>query len=360
MRIGVFCTNEYTTPPPSDVIYAPLQVTQQIADGLTERGHQVTVYAPKGSRMKSTVFTNDLVALKKNKMLLPFTIRHNERTVGSYEHLALSSLFKHALEGRFDLVHVHPAIRGIFYPQFVKIPVVFTLHDPIDAEKKFFFERCNSKNTYFVSISNAQRKGAPHLQWAGTVYNGIYPKRFPFNAKPGKHFIVIGRLVPDKGIFEAIQAARIARVPLHIAGMPNCGPYWERKIKPYLSKTITYVGMIPYDKMPHAMSQSRGLLFPIKWEEPFGLVMAEAMACGTPVIAFKHGSVSEVAENNKTGFIVNTVSEMAKAIRSIDTIDRSYCRTHATTKFSVENMVTGYEKIFRKLIARHNDNKKNN
>lgn len=353
MRIGVFCTNEYTTPPPSDVIYAPLQVTQQIADGLTERGHSVTVYAPTGSRMKSKIFTNDLVPLKRNKVLHPFIARHNERTVSSYEHLALSSLFKHAAEGKYDLVHIHPAIRGIFYPSFVRVPVVFTLHDPIDAEKKFFFERCVAKNAHFVSISDAQRKGAPKLNWAGTVYNGIYPKRFPFNAKPKNHFIAIGRLVPDKGIFEAIQAARLARVPLLIAGKPNAGPYWERKIKPYLSKSIRYVGMIPYNKMPTFMSQARGLLFPIKWEEPFGLVMAEAMACGTPVIAFNRGSVSEVAAHNKTGFVVKTVQEMAKGIKKIDTISRAHCRSYVDTKFSVDNMVSGYETIFAKLIRKH-------
>lgn len=358
MRIGVFCTNEYTTPPPSDVIYAPLQVTQQIADGLADRGHRVTVYAPKGSRMKSKVITNNLVALKKNSVLRRFIEKHNERTVGSYEHLALSALFSDAAKGAYDLIHVHPAIRGIFYTPFVRVPVVFTLHDPIDAEKKFFFERLNGRNAHFVSISHAQRKPAPHLHWAGTVYNGIDPKKFPFSRRPGNHFITIGRLVPDKGIHEAIQAARKARVKLIIAGKPNCGPYWERKIKPYLSSSIKYVGMIPYTNMPRAMSEARGLLFPIKWEEPFGLVMTEAMACGTPVIAFNRGSVSEVVKNKHTGFIVKSVPEMVKAIHAIDTINRSYCRSYATRRFSIDVMVDGYEHVFHQLVTGKRHGKK--
>lgn len=350
MRIGVFCTNEYTTPPPQDVIYAPLQVTQQIADGLAGRGHKVTVYAPKGSRMKAKVVTNGLVALKKNSALRPFMLKHNERTVGSYEQLALSALMLDAAAGKYDIVHIHPAIRGIFYAPLVSpVPVVFTLHDPIDNEKKFFFQSVRSSNMHYVSISDAQRKPAPTLPWAGTVYNGIYPERFPFTAKPGKRFVIIGRLVPDKGIHEAIQAARKAQVPLDIAGKPNWGPYWERKIKPYLSSSIRYLGMVPYEKTPLLLSRSRGLLFPIQWEEPFGLVMTEAMACGTPVIAFPRGSSREVVQHNKTGFIVPTVAKMAQAIHKIDSLDRNYCAAYAKKRFSVARMIDGYENIFRKL-----------
>lgn len=352
MRIGVFCTNEYTTPPPQDVIYAPLQVTQQISDGLTARGHRVTVFAPKGSRMRSRIETSGLVALKKNKLLEPFSELHNERTVATYEHVALSDMATQAAQGKFDILHIHPAIRGIFYPPFVKIPVVFTLHDPIDKERNFFFSLTARKNVHYISISNAQRKPAPHLPWAGTVYNGIEPEKYPFTAKPKKHFVAIGRLVPNKGIYEAIMAAKKARVPLHIAGKPASGPYWERKIKPHLSKTIRYMGMIPYEHVPKFLSEARGLLFPIQWEEPFGLVMTEAMAGGTPVIAFRRGSVPEILTHGKNGYLAKDVNAMASAIHRIDKISRGYCRTDVCARFSVDHMIDGYERIFKRLIKK--------
>jgi glycosyltransferase involved in cell wall biosynthesis len=362
MRIGVFCTNEYTTPPPNRVIYAPLQVTQQVADGLVERGHSVTMFAPLGSRVKSKLYTNKLPPLLQNKKLASFIPANRERAVASYEQIAISSLIHQAERGKFDIVHIHPAIRGIYYAPLTRVPVVFTLHDPIIPARKFFFETMQalSPNAYYISISNAQRKPAPNLQWAGTAYNGVYPEKFPFTAKPGKHFTIIGRMVPQKGMYEAILAAKKARVPLRIAGSPNCGPYWERKIKPHLSRTIQYVGMIPYREMPKFLSTARGFLFPIQWEEPFGLVMIEAMATGAPVIAFPRGSVREIVKHGKTGFIVPNVNEMAKAIKRIDTIDRSACRSYVETHFSVSAMVDSYEQIFKKLIrqSKHNGQKR--
>ena len=157
----------------------------------------------------------------------------------------------------------------------------------------------------------------------------------------------------DKGIHEAMLAAKKARVPLLIAGKPASGPYWERKIKPLLSKTIRYVGMIPYKKVPALLSEARGLLFPIQWEEPFGLVMTEAMACGTPVIAFRRGSVPEIVTHGKNGFMVKDVAAMAAAINRIPTISRGFCRANVCAHFSVDHMVDGYEEIFTRLHKRH-------
>jgi glycosyltransferase involved in cell wall biosynthesis len=349
MRIGVFCTNEYTTPPPKGIIYAPLVVAQQIADGLTDRGHTVTIYAPKGSRVKSRLHTGGLPSLYQNRILKEFTAINVERGVASYENLALSQLFRHAQQGKIDLLHIHPSIRAVFYAPLVKVPVVFTLHDPIIPGKRFFYDRVLSKNIHYVSISRSQQKPAPELPWAGTVYNGIDIKKFPFKASSGKYLAIVGRMRAEKGIYEAIIAARKAHVPLKIAGNPTWGPYWERKIKPYLSRTIQHVGTIPYSKIPKFLSEARGFLFPIKWEEPFGLVMTESMATGTPVIAFNRGSVSEVMKNNKTGFIVKDVAAMVKAISRLNIIDRHACRKHVEDGFTLEKMVEGYEKIFSNL-----------
>lgn len=353
MRIGVFCTNEYTTPPPRSVIYAPLVVAQQVADGLAKRGHSVTTYAPEGSHVKSKLYTNDMPALYNNKDMKKFVALNVERAVGSYEQLALSTLVRHAQEGKYDLIHIHPSIRAIFYSQLVNVPVVLTLHDPIIVGKLFFYKKIKPKNLHYISISNAQRKPAPSLQWAGTVYNGIDVSRFPFSKKPKKYFVTFGRLRDEKGIYEAIMAAKKARVPLHIAGGPAEGPYWERKIKPHLSRNITYLGVIPYKQIPRFVSEARGCLFPIKWEEPFGLVMTEAMATGTPVIAFPRGSVREIIKHGKTGFLVRSVNDMAKAMKRIDTIDRTICREHVAKHFTIDQMIDGYEKIFTQIIRTH-------
>lgn len=353
MRIGVFCTNEYTTPPPKNIIYAPLVVAQQVADGLTDRGHSVTMYAPQGSRAKSAIFTNDIPSLMANKQLVEYTRKNRERAVASYENLALYTLIRHANEGRYDVIHIHPSIRGIFFAGLTKVPVVFTLHDPIIEGKNFFYKRIVPPNVHYVSISSAQRKPSRGLPWAGTVYNGIDTKKFPFGKNPEPHFVSIGRLAAEKGIYEAIMAAKQARVPLKIAGSPNQGPYWERKIKPHLSKTIQYMGLIPYSHVPAFLSRARGFLFPIRWEEPFGLVMIESMACGTPVVAFNRGSVKEVVRHNTTGFVVNTVSEMVAAIRRIDTIKREACVHHVKQHFGIEQMISGYEEIFQRLTRKH-------
>jgi len=349
MRIGVFCTNEYTTPPPKGIIYAPLVVAQQVADGLTERGHAVTMYAPKGSRVKSRLHTGGFRSLYNIPQLKDFIALNLERGVASYENFALSQLFHDAQLGKYDLLHIHPSIRAVFFAPLVKIPVVFTLHDPIIPGKLFYYDNIKSKNIHYVSISNSQREPAPQLPWAGTVYNGIDIKKFPFKASSGKYLAIVGRMRAEKGIYEAIMAARKARVPLKIAGNPTYGPYWERKIKPYLSRTIQHVGTIPYAQIPKFLSEARGFLFPIKWEEPFGLVMTESMATGTPVIACNRGSVSEVMKDKKTGFVVKDFSAMVRSIAKLETIDRHVCRKHVEDNFTLEKMVEGYEKVFSKL-----------
>ncbi|MEK7603932.1 MAG: glycosyltransferase, partial [Patescibacteria group bacterium] len=163
-----------------------------------------------------------------------------------------------------------------------------------------------------------------------------------------------GRLEEKKGVFEAIQVAQATNSKLLIAGSPSEGKYWDEKIAPHLNDKIRYIGLVPYNEIARYFRNAKAFLFPILWEEPFGLVMAEAMAAGTPVIAFNRGSVPEVVVDGKTGFIVKTVEEMAEAIRKIGQIDRRECRKHVEDNFSVEKMVDGYERAFLKIL---NENK---
>lgn len=234
---------------------------------------------------------------------------------------------------------------------FKKIPVVYTLHEPIYPWLAKVYNMFQSKNQHFVSISNAQRKPAPDLNYASTIYNGLDPSLFPFSSNAGNYCLFIGRLVPQKGVHEAILAARKAKEKLIIIGAPNKGEYWEKKIKPFLGKNIKYAGYISHQKTYKYYQKAKVLLCPIQWEEPFGLTFTEAMSCGTPVIAFDRGSAKEVVQDGKTGFIVKNVGEMAKAIKKIDQIKREDCRKRVEEKFTNKKMADNYEKVFYEILG---------
>jgi len=175
---------------------------------------------------------------------------------------------------------------------------------------------------------------------------------FPFSEKPKNQCLFLGRLLPRKGVAEAIQAAIRAKEKLIIAGSPNEGKYWKEKIKPCLKrKNIKYVGSVPYKKTHKYYGESKVLLCPLRWEEPFGLTFIESMACGTPVIAFDRGSAREVINDGKTGLVVKNIEEMIEAIKKIDQIKREDCRKWVEEKFTVERMVSEYEKIFYKIVT---------
>ncbi|MCD6232766.1 glycosyltransferase family 4 protein [bacterium] len=363
LKIATFCTNEWPTPPPENTFYAPLWIAYYIAENLAKRGHKVYYFGSKESKLKySKLMSYGMSAVKRNNKLLPFIPRMNEAVVNFYEQLMISKIYQLAEEKKFDIIHIHPYRRAIQFAPLAKIPTVFTLHDPIEGFSRYMLEKTKKQpNTYLVSISNAQRKPSPNLNYAGTVYNGINLKNYHYNFKPKDYFLVAGRLCPEKGIDLAVQIARKTGINLKIAGGPAESSFFETKIKPYLGKKIQYLGMINYLKMEKLYRNAKAVLYPLRWEEPFGLVMAEAMACGTPVIAFDRGSVPEVVKNGKTGFVVPFYSKgkninirgFVKAIGKINQIKRTNCRRWVEEKFSLEKMVDNYEKIFLKLASKN-------
>lgn len=368
LKIGMTITGHYTIPSPKDIIYAPMFIAKSVAEGLTKKGHKVYFFAPKGSKLKVTkIITGNLKSLhgisgKKDLKIL------SGKYVGPVEKLKLytlwdeyfvSLMYKTAIKENFDILHVHPVDRTLPLAMAIqKIPIVYTLHDPIYPWRAEVFKIFSSKNQYFVSISNAQRKPAPKLNYAATVYNGIDLKLFPFSKKAKDHLLFLGRLLPQKGPDVAIQAAIKAKEKLLIAGIPNTGQYWNTKIKPYLGRNIKYIGDIPYEKTHKYYGEAKALLCPIQWEEPFGLAFTEGMACGTPVITFRRGSAPEVIKDKKTGFVVKPFTQKGKvniegfveAIKNIDKIKREDCRKWVEEKFSLEKMVNNYEKVFLKII----------
>ena len=231
-------------------------------------------------------------------------------------------------------------------------PTVFTLHDPIYPWQAWAYRLFQKSNQYYVSISDAQRRPAPNLPFVNTIYNGVDLRLFPYSSSARDYFAFVGRLAWYKGPTEAIRAAQLANTKLLIAGGPNTGLYWDEHIASTFNDRIQYAGQVRYGLLKTYYGGAKALLVPILWEEPFGLTMIEAMACGTPVIAFRRGSVPEIVVDGVTGFIVDTVEEMAEAMKKIDQIDRKACREHVEKNFTVEKMIEAYERVFLDIVGK--------
>jgi glycosyltransferase involved in cell wall biosynthesis len=352
MKIAIFCTNEWPTPPPQDIFYAPLWIAYYTAEGLASKGHKVFYFGPKESKIKKSKlisFNNE--SIKNNKEIQPFLLKANELVVNFYEQMMISKIYQMNLKEKFDIIHIHPFRRCLPMAALTKTPTVITIHDEIkNFNKHQLIVTKDIKSVHLVSISDSQRKPLPNLNYARTVYNGIDLKKFKFNSKPEDYYAVAGRFVPEKGIDLAIKIAEKAKINLKIAGGPAKGEYFDKKIKPYLGGNIEYVGMVDYLKMGDFYSKAKALIAPIQWEEPFGLFFTEAMACGTPVIAFNRGSVGEVIKDKETGFVVDNIDQAVSAVKKIDNINRRDCRKRVEDFFSTEKMVDGYEDAYYRII----------
>ncbi len=344
-------------PGPKDIVYAPINLAVTIAEGLAKKGHSVDFYGPSGTRLNANVRTRNLRALVHNDIefheLLESVDLLTHYVPSLWDQFLTSEMFRRAQKGEYDLLYFHHPETALPYAQmFPKIPVAYTLNDPIFGWYQEIFEMFKSSNQFFISISNNQRSAAPQLQFAGTVYNGIDTGKFKFSGKPGKYLLFVGRIVPEKGVHEAIQVAKKSGEKLLIAGpvYADKHDYFDNKVQPYLDEQIQYLGLVDHDKLPNLMRQAKALLVPIKWDEPFGLTMTEAMACGTPVVAFRRGSVPEIVQHGKTGFIVDNVTEMVAALGKIDRIKRADCRKLVLAKFSDETMVDNYEATFKNIL----------
>ncbi len=345
-------------PRPADLVYAPMDLAIVISEGLVARGHDVDFYAPEGTELNVPVKSLGLRPLDINRRQFMAFLGARNETIHKLHYLwdqyLASEMFKVAQAGGYDVLYFHHPDKALSLAKFCQdIPVVYTIHDPLNKENLEIYDMFSSPNQHFVSISDAQRKPAPNLPYIGTVYNGVDTKQFAFNEKPDDYILVTGRIVPQKGIAEAIKVAQLTGERLKIIGQvyPDSEKYFNEQIKPHLNDKIEYLGYKERDQMAPYYQNAKCMLMPIQWEEPFGMVMIEAMSCGTPVIGFPRGSVPEVIADGESGFVVNSIEEMADAVRKIDTIDRAACRKRVMEKFSNEKMVEGYEAVFKQAIA---------
>jgi len=289
-----------------------------------------------------------------------WTFKHKESS--PYYAYEMAVIARKAKELKLDVLHDHLGPWSLALYGQTDVPIIHTLHVPIDGKDRIWaYNKLKSK---LVSISNKQRKPAKHLNYLATVYNGIDIDHFAFNEKPKDHYIWVGELSPRKGIMEVIRIAKRAKIKLVIAGrippkrQGRDFRFFNEHVKKELNKgNIKFVGEVTKNQLVNLYGQAKCFIYPLQWEEPFGLTMAESMACGTPVIAFNRGSVPEVVKHGKTGFVVKpkikgrvNYKGFIQAIRKIDTISRQDCRDWAMDNFSVQAMINNYEKLYYKVI----------
>lgn len=334
MKVAILAPIAWRTPP---LKYGPWEeVASNITEGLLKKGVDVTLFATGNSQTKAKLQFISKTAYAEDSTLDPKV----------WESLHISHMMEQASE--FDIIHNHFDFLPLTYSRLIKTPMVTTIHGFSSKKIIPVYQKYNAGTSY-VSISNSDRSS--ELDYIATVYNGIDSSKFTFNPAPKDYLLFFGRIHPDKGTWESIQIAKQANKKLIISGLIQDQTYFESKVKPYINnKDIVYVGNSGPKERDLLLGEARALLHPINFDEPFGLSVAEAMFCGTPVVAFKKGSMPELIKHAATGFLVNTVNEAVNSLDKIDSIDRKYCRSWALSNFSTEQMVDGYLKVYRQIV----------
>jgi glycosyltransferase involved in cell wall biosynthesis len=325
-------------------------VVDTLTRQLVRRGHEVTLFASGDSQTPARLVPVVDQALWRRKP------RYND--FAPFWAIELGKLARELRE--FDIIHSHLDYFAFALARLAPCPVVTTLHGRLDLpELGPLYQEFS--DIPLVSISDAQRQPVPHANWVATIHHGLPLEEYTFNPRPSGYLAFLGRVSPEKGLDTAIEVAQRSGLPLKIAARtplpfrhdPNVRAdwdYYENVVQPLLQGSrVELIGQVGGREKDEFLRQARALLFPICWPEPFGLVMPEALACGTPVLALRQGSVPEVIEHGRTGFVCDTVDELVEAVGRIDEIDRARCRAAAEQRFSASVMTGQYEQLFHQL-----------
>jgi glycosyltransferase involved in cell wall biosynthesis len=344
LRIAMLAPPWIPIPPPA---YGGVErVIELLADELVRRGHEVTLFAPPGTRSRARV---------RSVLAHP---RPDNIQVSLYEADHVAAAFDGIAQGApsggpYDIVHDHSGFTAFAFAHRVETPLVQTLHGPFTKETRAFYRRHGHKAAA-IAISRYQVRRAPReLRIIGVVPNPVVAADYPFVEKKSGPLLWMGRMNDDKGPQRAIAAARRAGMPLVLAGpvQPQQQEFFAAEVEPQLDGDgITYVGEVGGRRRLQLFSRAAALLMPIRWPEPFGLVMAEAMACGTPVIAFPQGAAPEVVEDGRTGFLVRDEEEMAAAVHRLAEIDPAECRRRVEARYDVGPVGEAYERAYERVI----------
>lgn len=334
MKVAVLSPVAWRTPPRH---YGPWeQMASNLTEGLVAAGMEVTLFATADSLTNATL----------NSVVEKGYEDERGQDAKVLECLHISNLMEQAAD--FDLIHNHFDFLPLTYSGLIKTPVITTIHG-FSSERIIPVYQKYNQHSHYVSISDANRH--PLLNYLGTVYNGLDTSNFEYDSIGGDYLLFFGRIHPDKGTAEAIQIALKSKRKLIIAGIIQEESYFKEKVEPYLSDDIVFIGAAGPDQRNDLLGGAYALLHPVNFEEPFGLSVAEAMLCGTPVIAFNRGSMPELIQNRKTGFLVNTVEEALAAVEETTHLDRQACRTWAAQQFSKEKMVEDYLALYHQILS---------
>jgi len=320
------------------------RVVYNLTEGLVARGHEVTLFASGDSTTSARLFSPVSESLRLGRKTRSPIFLHT---------IMLSKVYEE-MDGEFDIIHSHLEYPTLPFAARSSTPTVLTMHGRLDTQDYARLLRCYRQMAY-VSISDAQRQPVPDINWVRTIYHG-YPKDlYTFNARPGDYFLYLGRLSEEKKPQDAIRLAKACRIPLKIAAKidPADHAFFEQRVRPFLDHPlIEYVGEVDETKKIELLKNARALLNTIDWPEPFGLVMIEALACGTPVIVRNCGSASEVIAHGRTGFVCDSMLDFIDAIHRVDEISRKACRSEFENRFTLEKMVDAYENLYAELLKK--------
>jgi glycosyltransferase involved in cell wall biosynthesis len=345
MHIAMLSPIAWRTPPRH---YGPWEsVVSLLTEGLVARGHAVSLFATADSQTSATLHAVCPRGYEEDRSLIPKV----------WECLHISELFEHA--DAYDLVHNHFDFLPLTYTGLTTTPVVSTIHGFSSPGILPVYQKYNDK-VFYVSISDADR--SPDLTYIQTIHHGVDIRDFDFQPAPDDYLLFFGRIHPDKGTREALEIARACNKKLILAGIVQDQRYYDTYVAPCLDDNkVIFAGSVGPAERNRLLGSACALLHPIHFNEPFGLSVIEAMACGTPVIAFDRGSMPELIENGKNGFLVRTVAEAITSVAQIHEIDRASCRRHVERHFTADRMVTDYLQVYQTILAgsrRHEDHEK--
>ena len=338
MRIAVIAPPWAPVPPH---LYGGIElVVDLLATGFHRAGHDVLLYTTGDSTSEAPMAS--ILPLSEGRrigMAVP-ELRH---VMHAYE----------AVQG-FDIVHDHSMFGPAYADRFPDLKVVTTVHGPLNDELTDIYQRIAAR-VPIIAISHAQHRRAPHLPIARVIHHGIEASEFPVGTGQGGYVLFLGRMAPEKGAHRAVEAAVKAHVPILMAAKmrePWEMEYFDTFVRPKLSDDVQYLGEVPHEEKLRLLADARALVNPIRWPEPFGLVMLEALACGTPVLAFPEGAAPEIVEDGVTGFLCHDEQDMAERIGLVGNLDRAACRAAVEGYFSTERMVNEHLALFAELLGR--------
>ncbi len=380
MKIAIYSSPAHTIPHGEQKILAPWVLTEQLVTVLVSHGHDVTLFAPEGSETSARLETGGVqpcgILRETFSDVDAYYAYLNEQSLKLFRHMVrrISSL-------GIQVIHIHQGIeqlQQVLHEVPNTVQMVCTFHDPVTPDRiPVLTDISRMPNVHFIGISKAQTKNLP-FPFYDVVYNGVDTGFFvPDGIEGERKFLIAGRIVPEKGFVDAIRAIkktneRLMMVGQNFSNKPETKQYFEIEIAPHIDgKQVFWEPVLKQEHLLAHYQQAKALLFPIHWEEAFGLVMTEAMACGTPVIAYDRGSVPEIVRDGISGFIVTPadgevspvssqrmiqhagVEGIVEAMGRIQEIDREKCREHVMEKFSVQHMVNSYEQLYEKILVEY-------